>query len=228
MKQVRSPPWSGQSGSEVSSFLPKTHWAYKGAYTDYPYNKEGGIRLLEEAGWKLNEGAEFRTNEAGDVLALKFTTTEAQFRQTWAAVMQQNLKDCGIQLIRQNVPASWLFGDTTGLARRDFELAGYSWIGDSDPAGRARYACNQIPLRSNNWAGQNYMGWCNQTASKAVVAANNTSNRQERIKNYDIFQKEFTSDMVSLPLFQRLEAEAWNPSVRPRRTPAGCGPGCPA
>jgi ABC-type transport system substrate-binding protein len=197
----------------MDSFLPKSHWAYKGPYTDYPYNQAEGIGLLEEAGWKLKEGADVRTNEAGDVLALKFTTTEAQFRQTWAAVMEQNLKDCGIQLIRQNVPASWWFGDTTGLARRDFELGGYSWIGQADPGMRPQYACNQIPLPSNNWAGQNYMGWCNETASKAVVAANNTLNRGERIKYYDIVQKEFAKNMVSLPLFQRLDAEAWNPSL---------------
>ncbi len=111
------------------------------------------------------------------------------------------------------MPASWWFGDTTGLARRDFELGGYAWVGESDPKGRTLYACNQIPLPSNGWEGQNYMGWCNETASKAVVGANNTLNRDERIAAYDILQKEFSKDMVSLPLFQRVEAEAWNPKL---------------
>ena len=112
---------------------------------------------------------------------MKFTTTTAQFRQTWAAVVEQNLADCGIQLLRQHVPASWWFGDTTGLARRDFELGAYAWVGQTDPKGRTLYACNQIPLPSNNWEGQNYMGWCNQAANDAIVKANNTLIRDERI-----------------------------------------------
>ena len=108
------------------------------------------------------------------------------------------------------MPASWWFGDTTGLARRDFELGAYAWVGESDPEGRTLYACDQIPLPSNNWEGQNDMGWCNQTASDAIVPANNTLINDDRIKAYDIFQKEFAKDMVSLPLFQRVEAEAWS------------------
>ena len=198
--------------------LPKTHWAYKGPYTDYEYSVEKGGALLDEAGWKLAEGATYRTNEAGDTLALKFTTTTAAFRQTWAAVAEQNLLGCGIQLIRQHVPASWWFGDTTGLARRDFELGAYAWVGESDPKGRTLYACDQIPLPSNNWEGQNYMGWCNQTASDAIVAANNTLIRDDRIKAYDAFQKEFSQDMTSLPLFQRVEADAWSNNLEGIKT----------
>ena len=117
---------------------------------------------------------------------------------------------CGIQIIRQHAPASWWFGDTTGLARRDFELGAYAWVGESEPKGRTLYACDQIPLPSNNWEGQNYMGWCNETANDAIVQANNTLLHEDRVKAYDIFQKEFAKDMVSLPLFQRAEADAWS------------------
>ena len=85
----------------MDTFLPKTHWAYKGGYQDYPYDPEKGAALLDEAGWKLPEGGTVRENEAGETLAVKFTTTNAQFRQTWSAVMEQNLGDCGIQMIAQ-------------------------------------------------------------------------------------------------------------------------------
>lgn len=193
----------------MDTFLPKTHWAYSGPYTDYPYDPEAGMALLEEAGWTTG-GGPFRVNAQGDSLAIKFVTTNAQFRQTWAAVAEQNLAGCGIQLIRTHAPASWWFGDTTGLARRDFELGAFAWVGQTDPSGRTLYACNQIPLPSNNWEGQNSMGWCNPEASDAIVLANNTLDRDVRIAAYDIVQKHFSEDMVSLPLFQRAEAEAWS------------------
>ncbi|NJN83237.1 MAG: peptide ABC transporter substrate-binding protein, partial [Caldilineaceae bacterium] len=193
----------------MDTMIPKTHWAYSGPYTDYAYDPEAGMALLDEAGWTLPEGGDIRQNADGDPLSLKFTTTTAQFRQTWAAVAEQNLAGCGIQIIRLHTPASWWFGDSTGLQRRDFELGAFAWVGQTDPSGRTLYACNQVPLPSNNWEGQNYMGWCNEEASNAIVAANNTLEREERIKFYDIVQTHFADDMISLPVFQRAEAEAW-------------------
>ncbi len=197
----------------MDSFVPKTHWAYSGPYMDYPYDPEAGAALLEEAGWTLAEGQTVRTNANGDSLTLTLTSTDAQFRQTWAAVAEQNLEGCGFAIERNHTPASWFFGDTTGLARREFELGAYAWVGQADPSGQTLYACNQIPTPRNNWEGQNYMGWCNQEASDAIVLANNTLDREERIAAYNIVQEKFAEDMISLPLFQRAEAEAWSTNL---------------
>lgn len=194
----------------MDSFLPKSHWAYKGPYEFPMYDPEKGKALLDEAGWKLPEGASVRENDKSEPLVIKFATTTAQFRQTWSAVMVQNLADCGIQVLAQYVPASWWFGDTTGLARRDFELGAFAWVGQVDPAGRTLYNCEQVPLPSNGWEGQNYMGWCNKTASDAIVKATNTLVKDDRVAAYDTVQKEFAKDVVSIPVFQRAEAEAWS------------------
>src|SRR5690606_14091040 len=151
--------------------------------------------LLEEAGWTLAEGQTVRTNANGDSLTLTLTSTDAQFRQTWAAVAEQNLEGCGFAIERNHTPASWFFGDTTGLARREFELGAYAWVGQADPSGQTLYACNQIPTPRNNWEGQNYMGLCNQEASDAIVLANNTLDREERIAAYNLVQEKFAEDM---------------------------------
>jgi len=140
---------------------------------------------------------------------LTLTTTDSQFRKTWAAVAQQDLQGCGFDLTLNFISADIWFGDTTGLARRDYELGAFAWVGAADPTGRTLYACNQIPTADNNWEGQNGMGWCNKTASDAIILANNTLDRDARIAAYNIVQQEFAKDMVSLPLFQRVEAEAW-------------------
>jgi len=193
----------------MDSNLPQGHWALATeGLTTYPFDVEKGGALLEEAGWKLAEEETVRANADGDPLSLSFTTTNAQFRQTWAAVFNQQMAACGIQIIPTFAPGSYWFGSSTGLSRREFELGAFAWVGQTDPGGQTLYACNQIPLPSNNWEGQNYMGWCNDTASKAILAANNTLNREERIKQFATFQQEFTKDMVSLPLFNRTEAAA--------------------
>lgn len=205
-------PWlseEDQAALVMDTNLPKGHWAAAtDGITTYAFDPAQGAALLDEAGWTLPEGAQVRENADGAPLSLSFTTTNAQFRQTWSAVFIQQMAACGIQIIPTYAPGSWWFGSSTGLARRDFELGAYAWVGETDPKGSTLYACNQIPLPSNNWEGQNYMGWCNQTASNAIVAANNTLDTDERIKQYGIFQQEFTKDMVSLPLFNRSEAAA--------------------
>ncbi len=197
----------------MDSWVPKTDWAYGGPY-DFPqFDPDAGKALLDEAGWTLAEGADVRTNADGNQLSLKLTTTNAQFRQTWTAVAIQQLADCGIQIIPTYAPASWWFGDTTGLARRDFELGAYAWVGQAEPAGRSTYACDQIPLPSNNWEGQNYMGWCNETANTAIIKATNTLTRDDRKVAYNTHQQEFAKDVVSIPVFQRAEAEAWSANL---------------
>jgi ABC-type transport system substrate-binding protein len=188
-------PWLSaeqQNALLMDTFLPQGHWAVAtDNITSYPFDAEQGAALLEEAGWVLEEGGTVRANADGTPLSLSFTTTNAQFRQTWSAVFIQQMAACGIQIIPTYAPGSWWFGSSTGLARRDFELGAFAWVGQADPGGISLYSCNQIPSPSNNWEGQNYMGWCNETASNAIVAANNTLfNRSEaaaasnRIQNF--------------------------------------------
>ena len=191
--------------------IPSDHWAHADGVQQYPFDPAQGMALLDEAGWTLaEEGAPVRTNANGDELNLGFVTTNAQFRQTWAAVFESNMADCGMRILRLHAPASYWFGDTTGVARRQYELGAFAWVGEADPGGVSLYACDQIPLPENGWEGQNGMGWCNETASTAIKAANNTLDRDERIAQYQIFQEEFAKDMVSLPLFNRVEVLATN------------------
>ena len=198
---------------KMDSFLPKTHWGYAGPY-DFPqYDPAAAAALLDEAGWTLAEGANVRSNADGESLSLKLTTTNAAFRQTWTAVAIQQLAECGIEVIPTYAPASWWFGEATGLARRDFELGAYAWVGQVDPGTFTLYACSQIPTPGNNWEGQNYMGWCNEAASEAAVTAANTLLREDRAVALNTLQEEFAKDVVSIPIFFRAEAEAWSTNL---------------
>jgi ABC-type transport system substrate-binding protein len=199
-----------QNSLVMDTFIPKSHWAYAGDenVTIYAFDPEKGAALLDEAGWTLAEGADIRTNADGETLSLKFTTTSAAFRQTWAAIWEAQMANCGVQVIRLHAPASWWFGDTTGIARRDYELGAFAWVGQADPGGQTLYACDQIPLPENGWVGQNAMGWCNEAASNNIKLANNTLIKDERIAAYTIVQQEFTKDVPSIPLFNRTETFA--------------------
>ncbi len=210
----------------MDTFIPKDSvWYAKNAdpnanIVDYPYDPEKGAALLDEAGWKLPSGGTIRVNDKGEPLVLRFTTTNAPFRQTWGAVFVSSLQKCGIQLLPSYIPGSIWFGGNSGLRRRDFDLGAFAWVGETEPPRVTLYACDQIPTPSNNWNGQNYMGWCNERASTAIKQANNTLNDKERKELYKVIQEEFSKDMVSLPLFQRLEAVAYNRNLKGLRADA--------
>jgi ABC-type transport system substrate-binding protein len=119
------------------------------------------------------------------------------------------MADCGVRIVRLHAPASWWFGDTTGVARRDYELGAFAWVGTADPGGQTLYACDQIPFPNNGWEGQNAMGWCNEEASKDIKLANNTLVKEDRIAAYKAFQAEFTKDIPSIPLFNRTDTYAY-------------------
>jgi ABC-type transport system substrate-binding protein len=212
-------PEEDRAKQVMDTFIPKdSPWYAKNINPDaniiqYTFDITRAGELLDEAGWTLGEGAAIRANAAGEPLALRFTTTNAPFRQTWGAVWVSQMQKCGVQLLPSYIPGSIWFGGNSGLRRRDFDIGAFAWVGETEPPGNTLYACDQIPTPANTWNGQNYMGWCNETASTAIKLGNNTLNLEERQKQYVTVQEEFSKDMVSLPLFQRLEATAYNKAL---------------
>jgi len=211
-------PWvTAPEQIETESFVPQDHWAYAGDdpnFTHHPFNQKLGMALLEEAGWKLPDGKAYRTNEAGDVLSLKLTTTSAPFRQTWTAKFAEQMKACGLLILPFYVPPDWLFGESSGLQRRDFEVSAFAWIISPYFDIQSVYPCDQIPNPDNQWMGQNYNGWCNPQVAKAVPAAAYSPESESGQAAYRLIQQKFSADVPSLPLFQRLMVYAINPKLQ--------------
>ncbi|MBL8045168.1 MAG: hypothetical protein JNL09_01435 [Anaerolineales bacterium] len=210
-------PWLADTTPfEADSVLPRNHWAYPTESTQfqrYPFDVAHGQAMLTKAGWVQAEGQPFRTNANGDELALKLTTTNASFRQMWANVWEAQLAACGIRVVRLHAPAEWLFGESTGLRRRDFEMAAFAWVADFEPSGRDLWACDAAPTLANGWQGQNYTGWCNITADAAIQQFSQSFSRAERRTAYQTFQEELSKDVPVLPLFFRANVSAINPAL---------------
>ena len=194
----------------LDSFLRKDNWAYHSPSTQYPYDPAQGMALLEDAGWTLPEGEIYRINAAGDRLAIQLTTTQTELRIAYAEVMEAQLAECGIQLLRFHANTDWFFGDTfTGLSRRDFDTASFAWLFDENGGLEEPvylFGCSYIPSEENGWGEdfQNYMGWCNPVASQAAEQASNLDLTQDERKPFFVtLQEEFATDVPSIPLFLR-------------------------
>jgi hypothetical protein len=190
----------------ADTFIQTNSWAYTVPSITYPYNPALGQNLLDQAGWVLPPGGQYRMRD-GRELVLTVSTTTATFRVTFLTVFQAQMRSCGIRLTRSHLPFQWFFGvgGVTGLKARDFELGDYAWvIPADDPGGRTVFACDQIPAATNDWQGQNYPGWCNQAATAAIIQAANTALPQAtRRAHYAVVINELATDLPVLPLFWR-------------------------
>lgn len=204
LESVHSPltPYERQA-LIAETFVISSSWAFTTPAVIYAYNPAQGKSLLDAAGWMLQSGNTYRTKN-GKTLAFNITSTNALYRQTYLSVWIDQMRACGIQVLPNYIPGSVFFGGTTGLRMRDFESAAFAWVGEEDPGGRSLFSCDQIPSPDNDWSGQNYMGWCNPTASAAIQLAADTSRPQaERKVHYATVINEFANDVPSLPLFYR-------------------------
>jgi ABC-type transport system substrate-binding protein len=213
-------PWLTDTAPFIAeSFVLPGHWAYAGddpSFTHYPFDQEQSKALLDQARWTVGEDEIYRTNADGDELAFTLTTTSATFRQTWAAVWEEQMAECGIRIVRFHTPANWFLGPVTGLSRRDFEIAAFAWVTlQSDLGGLvySAYSCEQIPSPANNWQGQNSTGWCNESAEAALLTATTSLDQDGQRSAYRIIQREFTRDVPVLPLFYRVSVFAVNPKL---------------
>jgi hypothetical protein len=190
-----------------SPILPAS-WAYSPPATVYPYNPATGRALLDAAGWTLAPGATYRTRD-GRELYLTITATDAAFRQTFLAVFETQMRSCGVHVMRYHRNATWVYG-AGGLYGRNFEMGEYGVLGVEAPDLLDQYGCSSIPSHTNQWSGNNLVGWCNQAADAAATQANNTALTQAQRKAFfATFTNLFAAELPSLILFRRDGADVW-------------------
>jgi ABC-type transport system substrate-binding protein len=122
----------------------------------YPYDPQAGMDLLESLGWTIPEGETYRTDGAGEWLAVVLSTTNnKQARYAWGELFEQQMLECGIQVPRFHAEPDWLFH--FGLPHRNFELGAFTWIWGEEDGFYDFFGCDQVPSQANGWTGINYV-----------------------------------------------------------------------
>ncbi|WP_049575091.1 ABC transporter family substrate-binding protein [Nocardiopsis sp. SBT366] len=91
---------------------------------------ERAAELLDEAGWTLEEGQEFRTNEDGDTLTLAYVASDDMtLAQDEGDMAREMLAEVGIEVDVQHVPGNALFSEY--VIPGNYEMAGFVLTGTS-------------------------------------------------------------------------------------------------
>ncbi len=194
------------------TYLPPRHPGYTEAVEKYPYDPAKARRLLQEAGFAPGPDGVMR-NAAGQRLQFEINTTaENQIREQVEQIIQQQLRQIGVEITILNFPSRVFLGEIMG--RRKFKaLAVYAWIFRPE-SGCDIYTSDAIPNEGNNWVGGNYPAYRNSELDRICGAISREIDEETRNRLLNDSAKIFSRDLPALPLFYRLIFGAAKPGLR--------------
>lgn len=202
--------------SVIHTFIPADHPMYpdEGSLTTYEYDVEGGKALLAEAGWTDTDGDGIVDRNGVKFEVTINTTTGNKMREIITQVTQENMSECGVDVIIELQPSREYFGDGPDgpLFGRHFDLGEFAWLTGVEPP-TDLYYCDQWPTEENGWSGQNDPGYCNPEYDAAGKNADSTLSRDDQKPLFAEAQSILTEDLPILPLFQRISVSATRPGI---------------
>ncbi len=182
-----------------------------------PYDPVEAERLLDEAGWVDSNGDGTRDQD-GVELVLRYSTTNAGWRNNIQAVIQQQLAEIGVGVILESYPASEFFGTYAngGInAVGEYDLAQYANnTALTNPANVTVYEalnCEQIPS-DDNMGGQNFTGFCSEEMDAAAQVTLTSLDADERLQAAYTIQEIMRDEAPLINLFPRGDNYAYNAS----------------
>jgi peptide/nickel transport system substrate-binding protein len=174
--------------------LPPQTWAFADDVMRFPHDPDRAGRLLDEAGYPDPDGD-------GPLARLTLTLKVSSFEQyrLQAVVIQQNLKDVGIDLDVRTYEFATLFADVLQGA---FQLVSMQWVGVSDPDMLRRvFHSTQIPP-----VGFNRGFYDNPDVDRLIDAATVSTDEEERGRLYAEAQRLIAADVPYISLWYRTNA----------------------
>jgi len=174
----------------ASSLLPPNHWAYEPDVEHYSYNPKKACQLLDEAGWKDPDGS-------GPLPRFKLTfktSIEESSRQV-AAIIQQSLKQAGIEVDLRSYEFGTFYSD---IVRGNFQMYSLRWIGgnnDPDLFERAFHS-REVPPK-----GYNRGRYENPEVDQLLDYARQEPNQEKRRTAYSRVQKILAEDLPYISLW---------------------------
>lgn len=177
---------------------------YKSPHPFYQYDPEKAKSLLSEAGWRDTDGDGILDKDRKKMQVVIESPIDTIHDQM-LNMIKNNLNAVGVAVVPKRVDASIMFGsdpanpDNWVRFNADMELLWYT--GDPDPGTFMQlWLSNQIPQKSNNWAGTNIERWINHnydTLYQQSATEVDSEKRQELIIQMNDMLVE---DVVMIPL----------------------------
>lgn len=184
----------GGQGIVADSPIVPFSWAYDTGIQRSSYDLEQAKTLLDEAGWRDEDGDGIREKD-GEPLRLSLLTNDDEIRVRIMEAIVERWGEMGVNVLPQTTNISTLVGDFLKPRRFDAVLFGWSNLpGDPDPF--PQWHSSQIDAE-----GQNYCGYANGEVDQLLEEGRRVHDGEEREELYLQFQQVFAEEVPALLLF---------------------------
>ncbi|CAM3701159.1 ABC transporter substrate-binding protein [Cohnella lubricantis] len=195
------------TGTLMNSPFLATSWANPGdAATNYTYDPEKAKQLLAEDGWVAGKDGILEKDGHKFSFELQYNSGNSR-RESVAAVIQQNLKDVGIEVKTTALDfATWV---DQNLNPGVFEAALGAWsLSNPDPDQESIFSSKYYPP-----AGQNNIWYKNEKIDQLWVDGYSTTDQAQRTEIYKQIGAEISADLPYIFLYQYGTPQAFNKKI---------------
>jgi peptide/nickel transport system substrate-binding protein len=189
----------------ATAWVPPHDPMYASDLKVVPYDPAQARALLKEAGWTPGSDGVLR-DASGQRMSLDISGIAGiRFNELLEQVIQDQLKQVGIETVIKNEAFRSFFGET--LKKRKFgALALYGWSFSVSYPPRQLYGIDMIPHEANAWGGSNYMDWRNERFEADLKVTETDLDRDHERTAWADMQHLYADELPALPLFFRPEA----------------------
>ena len=142
----------------------------------------------------------------GRAAKFRFTWTAANAtRAAQAAIVKQQLRAIGIEIVDRPQPANVVFGPT-GIPSGDYDLANFAWVTSPDPSA-------YVPTWSCGGT-SNYLNYCNRKATALLKASNSELDPAKRQKEFQKADALMSADVPTIPMYSRPNPLIWKSALQ--------------
>jgi len=188
--------------------VPASYWDSLPFYNtppleNYPYDPDAAMQILEEAGWVDSNGDGIREKDGRD-LHVTYGTTIREIRQDTQAVVQQQLREIGIDVELLTYESDIFFAgmdDDGPAASGDIDLMQWSDSSNFPDPDYYYWYCSEIPTPDYPQGG-NWQYYCNEELDGLFATQASQVDPAERQKTFQRINQIFYDEVVWLGMWQ--------------------------
>lgn len=194
-------------GNVLNTPLVYSNYAYpKEGLNDYAYNVEKAKQLLKEAGWENKNGVLEKDGKQFKV-TLKYPVGN-KMREQSAPIIQQNLKDVGIDA--QLVSMDFASLKKQVIDDQDFDMCLLGFSLEVDPADAKSYWSSTVATKG----GWNMGGFINEKSDELLDEGAKYLEQDKRKSIYNEWAKLMNTEVPTAYLYSPNEGRAYNPKLK--------------
>lgn len=197
----------GPAGRATSNLLISPA-IYASPNTTWEYNLDKARALLDNTGWKDNDGDGLREKN-GRRLSLVFQTSVNAVRQKTQDIIKKSLRNVGIEVELKIIDSSIFFGpvkDNTNTRRHFYaDLGEFSFSNKSpDPGAYMKaWTCDEAAQKVNNWSSANWSRYCNSKFDRLYLKSSVELNPEKRRHLIIAMNDMLIDDVAVIPMLER-------------------------